>query len=1174
MRWSRTLAFLAFLAVAAGGDAWADPVSVSVSRGDGYGRMTFGWPSPVGHIAKREGDRLVVTFSRPIEADLRPVLRGLSDLVASTEAAPDQATVVLRVKGDFSVRSYDTRSSVVVDIVGAQKTPAAPPPKTQAPATQPKPAAKPAKAAQPSAESPADAPRVGVRTGVHDTFTRVVFDWPERTDFALARDGGRTTLNFTRPGRADVAALAKGGARHIGGAKTAGLDGNLAVELAIDPTSRVNAFVTASKVVVDVYAPGTQKAAPAKPAPKPEAQPVAQAEPAPAPEQAPVPEQAAPAATVQGEEPPQPQSAPVDPVTLAKSEEPTAPAQPVTEPPQDAKAVAEPQPGPRQLQPQDAATQDGEAAAKKPSVDEPMVETRAQGRKIDEGLVELKFSWDEPVGAAVFRRDGVLWVVFDKRAKIDTDALIRDGDGLISSVEQVPSRVGAVLRMVTPEGVNPNVKRSGLAWVLEFAQQPLIPTAPLQAESQPDSPLGARLFVAVPQPGNIITFQDPEVGDNLIAVPVIPLGHGLSRTWTYPQLSLLPSKQGVIIKPLSDDVRVRPLREGVEMTSTGTLHISPVSAEQKANVDLASAMASGAGMDAFRPMTRILDLEKWKRPDLASFNDTRQALQNVIIAARGKVDLEKAQRELAHFYFANGFSAEVLGVLGEMERLRPEIKEEAEHRLLFGASHWLMGRMEDARAYLFHKSLEETDEGRFWRAAVLAGENNMREAAYDLRKLGAVTAPYPKPLKMPMATLVADAAVELGDFRQAEQYLEVLNVEEPSAPQKNQIDLVMGKLHVLKGEFDEAVTAFESVMDGGHRPSRAKAAVARAELLLQQKHFTQKDAIEEYEKLRFVWRGDDFEFEMLRRLGGLYLDEQLYREGLQTLRQAATHFPQHKEKVQITKLMSDTFQNLYLQNAADVLPPVTAIALYDEFRELTPPGELGDEMLRRLADRLVGVDLLERAAELLESQIEFRLKGDLKSRVGARLALIYLFNRDHKAVLKALTKTVTAKMSDELLTERNLLRAQAHIGLGEPMVALDVLSGEPGLQAERIRADIYWAAGDWANAAKALNKIVHLIDAKPRKALDGQQAAMVLSLSIAYTLAGNEVGASRMVENYGAAMGSTPYADAFRLITSPPETGLVNYRALDEVAKKVESFQTFMAEYRQRVQEGQLSAVY
>ena len=1094
----------------------ADPVQVRASRGDGYGRLTFRWPQPVGHQASRQGDRLVINFSRPIEADLRPAVRGLGQIIASTEAAPNEATVVFRIKGDFSVRSYDSGASVVVDIVSAAQ-------KDQEPEQQQKPQADTAPAAN------LQGPNIPVRVGVHDAYSRIVFDWPAATKFELVRDGTNATIKFAKPGRANVATLARGRTRNVSGAEALFENGNLSVTLKVDATSQVKAFASGPKVVVDVFAPGSQAAAPSVAA-KPEA---------------------VPAPTAKAEEPPSPDAAPTPPVEGAPIEL--------------AASTTAPAPAPVALEPQPAPP---------PVEEDTRIETRAQASTITDGAVALKFSWDEPVGAAVFRRGGDLWVIFDKRAKFDTEALVRDGAGLITSVEQVPSRNGAVLRMTTAESVNPDIKRAGLAWVLEFMPQPLIPSAPLQADAQPDSPLGARLFVAVPEPGNVIAFRDPEAGDNLIAVPVIPLGHGMSRQWSYPQLSFLPSKQGVVLKPLSDDLLVRALRQGIEVTSTGTLQISSVSAEEKANVDLQQQLAASAGMGGLGPVTRVLDLEKWKRPDLLSFTETKQALQYEVAFAKNARTKKQSHRNLAQFFFANGFEAETLGVLHEMVRGEPEYATEPEYLVMHGAASWLMGRMEDARTDLYHPNLDPYDEATFWRAAVVAGEGNLPDAAYELRKTGPITQPYPKSIKMPTATLVAAAAVELGDVRQATQYLEVLSVDNPTPAQLDQIKYVSGKLKELGGDFDGAISDWEAVMDGRHRPSRAKAAVARTELLLKRDLFTVADAIEEYEKLRFVWRGDNFEFYLLRRLGSLYLDQKLYRNGLRTLRQAATYFPKNEESNQVTKQMSDAFHLLYLEDGADILPPVTAIALYDEFRELTPPGALGDEMIRRLADRLVGVDLLDRAADLLEQQVDFRLSGQEKARVGARLALIYLLDRKYDKTISALNKTQAPALTDALVTERVLLRAQAHIGLEQPDTSLELLTQEVGKEAELVRAGVYWRAGNWKNASKSLNKVVRELGVKPRKPIDDTQAAAVLSLAIAQTLDGNEVAITRILDTYGAAMAQTTFADAFQLIAEPPETGLVNFRGLEPIVKKVVDFQGFMEVYRQRIADGQLSSLY
>ena len=57
------------------------------------------------------------------------------------------------------------------------------------------------------------------------------------------------------------------------------------------------------------------------------------------------------------------------------------------------------------------------------------------------------------------------------------------------------------------------------------------------------------------------------------------------------------------------------------------------------------------------------------------------------------------------------------------------------------------------------------------------------------------------------------------------------------------------------------------------------------------------------------------------------------------------------------------FSQIFLSSKGDDLPPVDALAMFYEFRDLTPIGRRGDEMIRRLADRLVAVDLLGQASE-------------------------------------------------------------------------------------------------------------------------------------------------------------------------------------------------------------------
>src|SRR6202007_2646220 len=127
-------------------------------------------------------------------------------------------------------------------------------------------------------------------------------------------------------------------------------------------------------------------------------------------------------------------------------------------------------------------------------------------------------------------------------------------------------------------------------------------------------------------------------------------------------------------------------------------------------------------------------------------------------------------------------------------------------------------------------------------------------------------------------------------------------------------------------------------------------------------------------------------------------------------------------------------------------------------RTLPPSAGGGDEMIRRLADRLVAVDLLDQASELLQYQVDHRLEGAARAQVAARLAMVYLMNRKPDRAIGALRTTRIAGLAGELRQQRLLLEARAQSDIGRRDLGLDIISNMTGREAIRLRSDIYWAA--------------------------------------------------------------------------------------------------------------------
>lgn len=951
-------------------------------------------------------------------------------------------------------------------------------------------------------EPTAKAPRVTVRSGQHANYSRLVFDWPDKVAYEVSESDGDVSIRFHRPARLSVAKMVKRPPEWVS-AVSASVDGDGATfAMTVAPGASIKHFLSGNRVVVDVQRPDPAAAKAAK------------------------------------------KKTPIK--TAKKTETPKKPAA-------KQQAAAKPAPNndgkPIKLTPKPAVSAPAPAPSTAANLGQPFT---------------VRFAWKEPVAAAVFRRAGNLWVIFDAPRQINVKGLKAAAGPIITTAEQMPISKKTVLRLTTPPGINPELRREALTWVLEFGRNEPKPERTLNINAQPASPVGPRIFVPVPEPGEAFALEDPVVGDTLVVVPVIPLSHGIQQQREYPHVRFLPTLQGLVVQPKTDDIRVRALRQGVEMVSATGLNITPIEKE---------SVAALSGTGIIRPATTVLRLDQWRSLPFNAITPTRKRLERTAATAKKGAHKEKARLELARFNLSNLLTAETLAVLKLLREDRKTMEEEPEFRALRGIAQFLMGRIADARADLYHASLDGNDEGLFWRAAVLAREEGMRNAAETLRAKGGLTRSYPKELKMFSGLLVAEASIVDVDVKQAEYFLKAMEREKPTVSQLDEIAYLRGRLLELGGDFDGAIAKWEEAEEGFNRYIRAKATASRAELLLKLRRLAPHEVAKELERLRFAWRGDNFEFSLLRRLGELYMFFGDYRKALRTLRQAATYFRTHKKAPDVSQDMVDAFHRLYLKGLASNMPPVTAIALYDEFRELTPAGEKGDEMIRNLADRLVGVDLLDRGAALLDNQVRFRLKGTEKARVGARLTLVHLMNEKPDQALQALDISNAQDMPEALVTQRRHLRARALNDLDQGVGALTLLKGDKSLDADRLRVEIYWKRQEWSNVAQALRYTLKGMSARKNRTLDDTQARSVLDLAVVLTLGGDERGVDRLRQDYGLGMEGTPYRDGFRLISTPQSKGVIDYRSVAAKVTDAEQFQAFLGAYRQRLKAGGLSSV-
>ncbi|MCW0234239.1 MAG: hypothetical protein OJJ21_11630 [Ferrovibrio sp.] len=1062
-----------------------------------------------------------------------------------------------------------------------------PPTGTQQPAAQP-PAARPPAAAAPAA-APASA-AVRLRAGEHPTYTRLVFDWPERVDFTVNTEGQQASVRFERAAAIDIGRLAQFPPRGITGL-AARTDGNASiVSFGIGTGASVKAWRDGAKVVLDVGQPAEPKTAEQKPADtkpadtKPaETKPATAAKPAEAARPA-APPPAAPAqATSPQATPPRtaaaPAAVPGAPPARGTAAPPqaNAPAAPVTAAPPAtlAPTVAN---GGVPL----AAPVAGVGAAPlgtfmpAPPTDrltgEPLVPSVDSTRT---GPL-LNFPWTRPVAVSAFLRNGMLWLVFDRNAVVDLRPITtRDWSGAINGIEQLPVPGLTVLRLTVPSGTTASFTRRNAGWQVSIntiQPEQLVPkeTAPgaipedpaatrnrlpeIDVRRQLDADGGAKLFFAANDPGAQVAVPDPDTGDRLIVIPFAGANGGVPSRRDFIELSVLPSFQGFAIQPHADNLVISRFPRGVEIGSASGLSLSaPRGADPK----------SGA--------VDILQFGEWRRVEGNSYAEQEEnLLRRIGLSAPNQ--RQAGRLALAEFYSANDMQPEALGVLAKARAEQPDLERDKLYRALRGIAYLRLGRLTDASNDLDSKIFDDDPDVLAYRGMLAAERDDWPAARRSFSLAGAAVAKFPPELRASLRLTMARSWLAGGDVTAATAELRALDSDTLSRGQAAEGNYIRGLLADATNKPEEAIRFFDLASGSGDRRARALAEFAKTEMMLGRKLINTSQAIERLDSLRFAWRGGPFEFNLLRRLGELQFATGDLRSGITTFRQVVKYFPKSPEMPLLTKQMSDEFAKLFLDGGAQSLPPLNALALYYDYRELTPVGPEGDEIIGKLADRLVSVDLLNRAAELLEHQIQYRLRGEDRARAGARLAVVYLLDRNPDATLKALQTTNAANLPYGIQQERRLLEARALGDLDRFPEALNLLGQDQSVEARALRSELHWRAKDWVAFARVASQMLGGRDADPAP-LSADERKQVMQLAVAYALSNDTAALDDLRRRYETKFRDTPDAATFAAVASSVSRNASDPRQLAATIAQVGQYEAFMSRYRDRVSKGGLSAI-
>lgn len=1127
----------------------------TLSAAGGFARLTITLAEDIDSQVTAAGSIIVIRFKRPVEIPVARLSDAVPDYVSSARIDPDGGAIRLSLARKVTVNTMTAGERVFVDLLPDNWSGAPPglPAEVVRELSERARAAERALRLQRANAEARKRPPVRVRASVQPTFVRFVFEMPDGVGVSSSLNEQKLTLLFNAPLTFDLADAKVAAPPNVAtiNQKIDGASSTVEAELIGDVD--VHSFREDKNYVVDV---AFQSDKPQAGTPR-AAAPVGTAPAAPVPTPEPVP-QASEVTPPTSETIAQQAKIEIKPQAAAKAVPMPPPL--ATQLPKDAPAVISE--GAKPI-PQAAPAPITEAPKAKPAASENSTiaasgdkSASLMARRDADGL-RLTVSFAEATPAALFRRADAVWLVFDSTKPLDVEPIRAKGGALIGDVNRLDLPQGQAIRLRLNRPQIPSLagSDSGQEWTVTFADTMQAPPQPLMAIRNITDPALANVTVPLAKPGLMHRFTDPDAGDTLMVVTApLPI-RGFIKRQDFVELALLESIHGVAVHPNSDDVKAEIATDKILLGKPGGLTLSSADvAAERANL-------------AVRP---IFDIGEWKANQAGNF----LARERELIRAAGTATPDQraqARLDLARFYMARGLYPEAKGVADlVLSEVKPGYEESAA-LMLRAVANVLIGRPEQALKDFANPVIGTNYDTQLWRALAAARQGKWADAREKFKNVEFAIASLPVELQRVVLTEAMRASLEVKDYSGAARRRSDLDVVIVTPEMKPSIAILRGRLAEALGHDRDAQGDYRVAMRSSDRAAASEGKLL--DLILRQKReeISQADLLRDLETLSMTWRGGPIEVKALEMMARIYADTSRYNEALTAVRTASLLDPGSEVSRQGQDMAQALFVQLFLSPKGEDLPPIEALGMFFEFRELTPIGRRGDEMIRRLADRLVAIDLLDQAAELLQYQVDKRLEGAARAQVAARLAMVYLTNRKPDRAIAALRSTRIADLSGELRQQRLLLEARAQSDVGRHDLGLDIIANLSGREAIRLRSDIYWASRKWRESAEQI-ELYYGDRWRDFKPLNPAEKGDVIRAVVGYALADDAIGLARFREKYAPLMSGEADRFAFETASTPGAVTSAEFAQIAKMAAGVDTLDSFLREMKARFPEAHARA--
>jgi hypothetical protein len=690
---------------------------------------------------------------------------------------------------------------------------------------------------------------------------------------------------------------------------------------------------------------------------------------------------------------------------------------------------------------------------------------------------KIKFSSATPIYSAIFLSGNRIWFVIDKQidiSKLDwrsmrmiknASIIQQDAKHTIGCFEILNSADYEISATNQDNDIIINITPYDNSILLDELSKERKITKDIQIKN---SSVDIQLYSSK---STVFNFIDPFTGEALFIIPEVVLARTSSKTFV--DFITVESLSGIVIKSLNDSLRVKIKDKQVNVSSTAYLNISALSPD----ISLSSTM-----LKFDQDSQAILDLSYYNaKPQdftksLKKFNTLVNTTYEPVI---------KAERflNLSLFLLANKWYVEAKSMLELVHRNSNIIANNDKIKMIVAATYFMADAFNEAYDIssgidLKDVSIESKSEIGFWQklcSLMIDKSNNSikdkENTEFDLNIIMRQILSYKtnflnnynSDIFNKICFKVAESAIALEKFDIVRGIINILSKIKLDPNDQKKFNYIYGKLLTYYGDNTKALEVFKGCMDDindGYYYSRCK--FEALNIMYKLGKIQKTDYINNLQGISTVWRGDNFEYQVLDTLANFYNESNSAADAIRVWKMIDSNYPGSYKALTSTAKASQVFFD-YLHLSSD--SKLAKLGFFYEFKDLIPLGDAGDEIIMQIAGYMLDLDLADQAIKLIEYQIKNRLLGI--SREYVINDLINIYSHLNKWDLAEQTVELFSKMplnvTNPVIAERRYLYVEALINNGQMQDAIAVLYGDITPEADDLRAKAFFKLADWTS---------------------------------------------------------------------------------------------------------------